>query len=427
VAIKNVLIIGYLHPYTLPGGSFRLVPLARNLPEFGWDPVVLTPFLLDKAETPFRIVETGYRDALEFWRGLFRLGKDEDMKREVQDRLGAASRSRMVEFLFNRIGEVVNYPDSHRGWKPFALKAGRELLRKEKIDAVISCHPTISHVIASELKGEFSFPWVADLPDLWSLNHNYQYSPLRRWIDRRLELRTLSGANAMTTVSEPWTEKQRELHKGKPVYMITHGIDMAEVNEPPVELTKKFTITYTGTIYPDGQDTSKFFTALQTLISSGEIDRDNIEVRFYGRHYSWLDKEIEKYGLSSIAKQYGHLTMPEAVKKQRESQLLLLFKWEDPKERGWHSGKIYEYLAARRFILATGGSDDVIKELIDETGAGICAYSVKETEQALRELYQEYAQRGAITYHGAASKLDKYSHREMARKFAEVLDQVRGD
>jgi len=392
------------------------------LPEFDWEPVVLTPFLLDRAELPFRVVETDYRDALEFWRGLFRLGKDKDMKREMQGRLGVASRNPLVEFLFNRIGEVVNYPDSHRGWKPFALKAGRELLQKERFDAVISCHPTISHVIASELKGEFRFPWVADLPDLWSLNHNYRYSRLRRWLDRRLELRILSKADAMTTVSEPWTEKQRELHKGKPVYTITHGIDLEEVNTPPVKLTKKFTITYTGTIYPEGQDTSKIFTAMQTLISNGEIDRDNIEVRFYGPYLKWLDREIEKYGLAGIAMQYGQLTMPEAVKKQRESQLLLLLKWEDPKERGWHSGKIYEYLAAQRPVLATGGSSDVLEELISETRAGICAFSVRDTEQALRELYQEYAQSGAIAYHGTASTLDKYSHREMARKFAEVLD-----
>jgi len=399
------------------------VPLARNLPEFGWEPVVLTPFLLDKTELPFRTAETDYRGALEFWRRLFRLGKDKDMKREVQDRLGAASRNRLVEFLFNRIGEVVNYPDSHRGWKPFALKAGRELLQKEKFDAVISCHPTIGHVVASELKGEFGLPWVADLPDLWSLNHNYRYSRLRRRIDRRLELRTLSKADAMTTISEPWAEKQKELHKGKPVYAITHGFDPAGVNDPPAELTKKFTITYTGTIYPQGQDTSKILAALQALISAGEVDRDNIELRFYGPYLKWLDKEIEKYGLAGIVKQYGHVKMPEAVKKQRESHLLLVLDWEDPREKGVYGGKIFEYLAAMRPILVTGGSEDgVINKLLKETQAGVHAATVKDAETTLRQFYHEYKQQGRVAHRVDKASLGKYSHKEMARQFSEILD-----
>jgi undecaprenyl pyrophosphate phosphatase UppP len=48
-------------------------------------------------------------------------------------------------------------------------------------------------------------------------------------------------------------------------------------------------------------------------------------------------------------------------------------KWEDPQERGVYSGKVFEYLAAKRPILATGGTDDVITELLNETNAGIDA------------------------------------------------------
>lgn len=425
--MKRVLIIGYLHPYTRIGGSFRVLPLARHLPEFGWEPVVLTPFLLKKAELPFRVVETEYRDAMAFWRRLFKLDKNQDLKREVQGRLGAIARNPLSEFFMNRIGEIVNYPDSHRGWKPFALETGKELLRKEKFSALLSCHPTLSHIVTRELKEISGLPWVADLPDLWSRNHNYQYTPLRRYFDTRLELKTLSPADVLTTVSEPWAETLRDLHKGKQVYSITHGFNPDEVNEPPVALTSKFTITHTGTIYPEGQDPSKLFAALRALISDGTIDPVNIEVRFYGSYLNWLDKEIEKYGLSSIAKQYGQLPRSEVMERQRESQLLLSLKWENPEQRGWHSGKIYEYLAARRPVLAIGGSEDVLKDLIDETKAGSCAFSVEDIERKLRELYREYRQKGAITYYGIESKLDKYSHREMARRFAEVLNQIKGD
>lgn len=109
----------------------------------------------------------------------------------------------------------------------------------------------------------------------------------------------------------------------------------------------------------------------------------------------------------------------------KESQLLLLLNWEDYRVKGWHSIKIYAYLAAQRPILAIGGSgDDVIKELLEETNAGMYCKTVEDIKNALRELYQEYKLKGKISYHGDIEEINKYSHREMARKFAEVLDQV---
>ncbi len=50
------------------------------------------------------------------------------------------------------------------------------------------------------------------------------------------------------------------------------------------------------------------------------------------------------------------------------------------------------------------------------------------TEAELREYllkaYREYKELGAVQYHGIEAEVMKYSHREMARKFAEVLDEV---
>ena len=118
---RNVLIIGFLHPYTRPGGSFRVLPLARYLPEFRWNPIVLTPQLLEEVNLPFRVVETEYQDVFRFWQRMLHLDEKQTYKRQLQKRLGSTSRSHLVEFMLNRVGEVVNYPDPYRGWRPFAL------------------------------------------------------------------------------------------------------------------------------------------------------------------------------------------------------------------------------------------------------------------------------------------------------------------
>jgi hypothetical protein len=423
--MKKVLIIGYLHPLTLPpGGGFALLPLARHLPQFGWQPLVLSPPLREKPDLQFTIIETPYRDALAFWKRLLRYNPNEgqDLREQVKTQLGAKWTRSLIDFAITLGGEIFAYPDAEKGWKPFAINAGKELLQHENIDVMLSSHPVTSHLIASELKAKYKVPWIAHFPDLWSQNYNYQYGPLRKFLDRRLELKTLSTTDALVAASQPAAEKLRELHKGKTVYAITNGFDPAEVNEPPANLTPKFTITYTGTIYPRKQDPAKLFAALRNLISDGVIDPEEIEIRFYGPRMGWLDKEIEQYALSGIVRQYGTIPRQVALEKQRESQVLLLLKLEDPHERGGYTGKIFEYLAARRPILATGGSNDVVTELLNETKAGIDAPTIPDIKDALEKLYHEYRLKGKTVYDGRKSEIDKYSHYQMVRKFSEVLN-----
>lgn len=418
--MKKVLLITHL-----PRASPRIPGLGKYLPEIGWEVILLTGTGGENLNSYSRVIETPYRGVLSFWKKLFRINPNEDIRRQVKKRLGITSKKSLMDYVLTFFGEIVNYPDSDRGWKPFAIKAGSELLQKEDIDAILSSSsPVTSHLIAKELKARYKIPWVADFRDLWSQNHNYSYGPLRRLIDRRLEVKTLSKADALITVSEPWAEELRALHKGKPVYTITLGFDTAEVNTPPAKLTAKFTITYTGSIYTGKHDPSKLFAALNDLISSGTMNPDEIEVRFYGPEEGWLAKEAKEYGLSGIVKQYGMLPRQVALEKQRESQLLLRLKWEDPQERGAYSGKIFEYLAARRPILATGGVEDVVTELLKETKAGISALTVEDIKDALNELYQEYKQSGKVAYKGEGSKVSEHNYRELARKFSEILDHL---
>jgi len=424
--MKKVLIISYFYPFTTRlGGSFRPLPLAKHLPEFGWQPIFITPPLHEKPNAQFRIIETPYRDALGFWKKLLGIKPNEDTRGRLKKRFGITSKKSLMDFILTLGGEIVNYPDSEKGWKPFAIKAGKQLLQQESIDAMISCRPITSFLVASELKARYEIPWIVDLTDLWSQNHNYGYSPLRRVLDRRLELKTLSKADALVTVSEPWAEELRALHKGKPVYTITHGIDIEELNDPPAKLTGKFTITHTGRIYVGKQDTSKFLAALRDLISDGTINPNKVEVRFYGREEGWLDKEIRKYGLSDVVRQYGMVPRQTALEKQRESQVLLVINWEGKDGLVGIEGKLFEYLAAQRPILATGGLGNYMtEELLDETKTGIHAPTTEEVKNSLKELYQEYKLKGKIDYNGDVEKIDKYSHREMAKKLSEILNSL---
>jgi hypothetical protein len=432
--MKKVLIIANLFH-----ASPRIPGLTKYLPEFGWQPIILTTPIGEDPESRFgppndfknnnRIIETDCPPVLGFWKKILGFNQNEDIGSQVKKRFDVTSERSVYPFLswfYTKGNSVINYPDVEKGWKPFAIRVGDEFLQNEGIDAMISSSsPVTSHIIAKELKFKHKIPWVADLRDLWTQNHSYPYGNIRKLFEQKLELKTLQSADALITVSPLWAEELRTLHRGKKTYTITNGFDPDKMSTGKIDLTSKFTITYTGQIYIGRQDPSKLLAALRDLIHDGTMNPDDVEVRFYGPENELLARKIEEYGLSDIVTQYGTVSREISFEKQRESQILLLLNWEDQQEKGVYPLKVFEYLSTRRPILATGGfGNDVVEELLNETGAGIYAPTVENIKSFLRELYLEYKQKGEISYNGNIEKINKYSHREMARKFAEALDRL---
>ena len=232
----------------------------------------------------------------------------------------------------------------------------------------------------------------------------------------------MSAADTLVTVSAPWAQKLRLLHRGKPVIAIQNGYDPDEVASAP--LTKEFTITYTGQLYQGKQNPAPLFRIIAELISEGRLDRRVVKVRFYGATKYWLEKEVKRFGLKDVVSLHPWIPRDVALEMQRESQVLLFLNWDDPGEIGVYTAKVFEYLAARRPILAVGGPRGVVTELLEETSAGVHPIGYEQLKHMLIELYNQYKAHGYVPYRGYEERVAKYSHREMARRFAELLDSL---
>jgi hypothetical protein len=430
--MKKVLIIGYFWPYChYGGGSPRLGGLAKYLSEFGWQPIILTPSLREKPEFEVKVIETPNRDI--FYRRIIasskkksHLSHDKSFMEQIGNSLSVSeNRKSLTRRLIMLTVGIVSYPDTSRGWIPFAIKAGSRIIEKENIDAIISVWPITAHLVAKALKQKYNIPWIADFSHLWSQSYYYHYGPVRKLIDRRLEVKTLRYADALTTISQFFVTILKELHKQKSVYPITHGFDPSWINNNSVSITPKFRITYTGHVYQEKYKPSKLFAALKELIDEGVINRNEVEVLFYGVIQGWLKEEIEQYNLSDIVHQCGFVSHSASLQKQRESQILLHLGWDDKNIKGFYTSKIFYYLAAQRPVLAVGGaSAEVVRDLLGETKAGVYCLTIEEIKDALYHFYMEYKREGKVSYNGDLEKVNKYSHREMARKYSEILDSL---
>lgn len=415
--MKKVLIITYHFPPKPGIAPIRPAGLAKYLPEYGWEPIVLTSLLPIRPETPFKVIET-----LPFFPE--RLQNRPEFRTRRKE---FASPPLANQILFS-LPELLPFPTNKIGWKVCGLYAARNAVKKEKVNTVISIFkPATSHFIAAALKKEFpNLFWLADFRDLWTQNHAYKRRGLRRLLETRQEKKTLQNADVLTTVSEPWAQKLRDRHQ-KPSFSIPNGFDLSEWSTETFRTTQRFIISYTGGIYfgKKAQDVIPFLNALKSLINEGLMQSDELTVNFYGDWKTRLDGAIRERGLEEMIIQHGVIPRKEVLKKQRQSQLLLLLDWNDPKESGVCPGKLYEYLAARRPILSVGGHNGVVKDLLEETNAGFCCRTEAEIKNVLLQSYREFKEKGSVSYQGKEEAIMRYSHRVMARKFAEILSKNR--
>lgn len=431
---KRLLMVTFFFPPRPGVASLRLKGLAKYLPEFGWDVVVLTAALPERPDPHFHVEETPYPgDVVELWlKKLKWLGI-----RGYRDKAGVFRGEVSPKFpgmrtaidSAKRVVRTIIYPDNQKLWYPHAVARGRYLLAKGGFHAIMSSFgPPTSHLIASTLKLESGLPWIADFRDLWTQNPYYNSlyfaAPIRKVFERNLERRVLAVADALVTVSEPLAAKLGLLYPEKEIRVVTNGFDPDEVVTDEVSLTPEMSITYTGNVYKGMQDPTPLLRALSDLILAGLIRASDVRVYFYGSDREWLSPLVEKFKLQDIVMLLPAVPRSEVLERQRQSHILLVLDWKDTREEGIYTGKLFEYLAAKRPILAFGRAGGVIANLIQDTGVGRYAYSVDELKSILLDWYSEYQREGKVLYRGNWERVKDYSHRNMARKFSELLDDV---
>jgi len=384
----KVLIVSYYFPPYNTIGAVRVGKWAKYLVSQGHEVVVLTakeqplPASLPVELDEKNIIRTHWINVN--WLPEKLVGGREKVAREGFSSKGHWHRA------FRRAGliykSIANFPDGQIGWYWPAIGAGKWLLEVWKPDIIYaSAMPFTSLIVASRLSRLARVPWIAELRDLWVDGHNYEYGMFRRFFESRLERRTLSSAKGIVTVSEPLAQKLLEKYH-KPVIVILNGYDPNDYIglASNTEYVKKYiTITYTGSIYERKYDLHTFLAAVRMLPKE---KRSRIRVRFLGRRLDLVRSLSNKYNLDDLISIEPTAPYSESLKAQAKSDILLLFLWNDPRERGVYSGKLFEYIGAGRPILAVGPKDNVAADLIREHGLGAVVSTEQEALAALNAI-----------------------------------------
>lgn len=433
--MKRVLVIANLYH-----ASPRIPALLTFLGEYGWRATVVTPPLGADAESVLglprdfsRFVDIApapYRGDV-FWilRKLlawFGFSSKSSYTEQLKGRVGGGRAGKSwVDRLMLTYQMLLAIPDTEWPWYRSAVRVASVQLDQHDFDVILSSSPVPTvHFVAARLKKQHGIPWVADLRDLWSQNHDYSFPAPRRWLDRRLELRALRSADLLTTISRPLEEKLKSLH-GDRVAVIRNGYQPMVDALATAQLPDRFTISYTGTIYAGKQDPARFLVALRNLMKSGRMAPERVAVNFYGRYDSVLQQLVGELGLQDVVAQKGMFPRGEIRRHQKESHLLLLLQWEDAGEEGIFPLKLFEYLNSGRPVLATGGlASGEIADILNETRAGVVATTTEEVERALLQAYEVFLGGGPPAYRGDPAAIARYSYSGCASLLSDCLGRV---
>jgi len=286
------------------------------------------------------------------------------------------------------------YPDNIARWKSGLLEAARKEVAKFQPDIIFASGPPYTQLLtAAAISQETGIPWVCELRDLWVDNHNYPYTTWRRRIEEKLETRTLSTASAFITVSEPLAEKIRRKYKA-PVHVVPNGFDPPDFPDKRSNTfsAEKLHLAYTGFIYSGKQDIRPLLEAISIVKQSAK----SVVLHLYGRSLGDVVEQAKVLNISDSVHYHGVVPYRESLDAQRSVDALVFLNWNDAQQTGVYSGKLFEYLGARRPIVCVGTTPTVASDLILERKAGCFSDEPAELAQFLMQLYDEKQDKGGI-------------------------------
>jgi glycosyltransferase involved in cell wall biosynthesis len=273
-------------------------------------------------------------------------------------------------------------PDPSVTWLPTAVPTAVRLVKREGIDAVITTSPPVSmNLIGASVKRLAGIPWVADLRDslVSNADRRFERTAVRakeKALERVVGL-VARKADAVVAVSEPIADEVRGLEPHGTVRVIPNGCDFDDFAGLDYRPSDRFRVTHTGSFF--GKRSPRAF--LSALASSG---LDDIVIRFAGGLRAADREWADSLGLGGRLEVLPYLPHRRALELQRDSEVnLLLLPDAAGRGRVVPSGKIFEYLAAERPILAAVPPDGAAAKLVRETGAGVVVGP--EDEQGIRE------------------------------------------
>lgn len=426
---KRVLIITYYWPPSGGAGVQRWLKFVKYLPEFGWEPVVYTP---ENPEYPI-LDHTLQKDIpagievlkVRGWEPYQAYKKFVGLKKG--DKISGSFTSdkkkpKITENLAVWIRGNLFIPDARKFWIKRSVKYLQQYLKNNPVDAIVSTGPPHSmHLIGYNLKLKTNTPWIADFRDPWThidFYHELRLSGLADRKHRKLEKQVLQNADKVVVVSEGMKTDFEQIYPGG-YTVIPNGFDTSDEVNTEYTPGVKFSLAHIGTMAKT-RNPEVLWTALEQLSSHNKSFAENLEIKLIGKVDYSVSESLKKHHLHNYVKLIPYLPHDQVTQEQQKSTVLLLLINNTPNSGMILTGKLFEYLLAKRPILCIGPADGDAAKIIRETESGfVSGYDdLASAKKQIEILYEDHINKKPFS---GGVGIGKYSRHELTAKLDDCL------
>ena len=323
-------------PWSGGSGIQRTLRFVQHLPDYGWQPLVLSA-------SPVAYPETAVDLLAEVPPGT------------VVQRSLALDASRHLA-IGGRYMRWTAQPDRWKSWQWAAVRDGMRMIKTYRPDAIWSTYPiATAHLIGAELQRRSGLPWVADFRDPMAQD-GYPSDP-KVWkcfkaietvaMDRaaRCVFTTPGAASAYSKRYPAAASRMAVLENGYDEESFSGLARSSKEGGARVLNPGKWTLLHSGIVYPSERDPTQFFAALALGVQRGDFDRNALRVRFRAPvHAELLQGLAGRYGIADIIEICPPVGYRDALLEMVQADGLLIMQAANCNAQ--IPAKLYEYLRA---------------------------------------------------------------------------------
>lgn len=458
--MRSLLFIAPAFPPLNSSGTQRGFHFARRLPDYGWLPIVVTldwereplgnpldyeplaglppsvpvyplPFFnppLRWGEWLRRVRQHGGGAVMTDNRN----GDRDDHGRERPATKDHGIAYRLARGLYHF--SIAPLGDEHFYWAMRVRGTCEEIARRHRVAAIwVSVSPWSAALLGLSLRDRLQVPLIVDFRDYWT-GWAVREGPLLRdrW-DRHAERHVLSTADRVVCVH---TAMARDFEAMVPslagrCHVITNGFDPADFASSKASEKSGLPrdeggplLVHTGVAWGD---------AALPMLRAVRLERDKLrELRLRVRFVGGLPAECERFvareGLQDLVSVLPRAPHRTALEEMASADALLVLLVNKEGGRKWYPGKLFEYLAARKPIIAVA-PEGIATDLVREMKAGVTLNPDHPLQiaQALVSFARDPRAFRAEHYSLREDALKPFERGELAAQLAALLHLTVGD
>ena len=424
--MKKVLIITYYWPPAGGPGVQRWLKFVKYLPEFGIEPIVYCPenpkypimdtSMVSEVSSALEVIQAPINEPYKLAQLLSR-SKTSDLSKGI---ITGQKKQTITEKLLLFVRGNFFIPDARVSWVKPSFSFLSDYIKIHKVDTIITTGPPHSlHLIGLKLKQSHSLKWITDFRDPWTHIGYHKKLKLTRLSKRKhkqLEASVLMNSDQIIVTSQQ-TKLILSKRTKSPVIVITNGYDF-EINKS-CKLDTKFTLSHVGNLQ-DGRNPEFLWKTLHDLVQNSIDFSKHFRLNLIGYISEAVLNSIRIYGLEAYTDYSGYVSHSEALEYQSRTQLLLLIEENSKETKYIIPGKLFEYIASRRPIIAIGPDGSDIENIVTKSASG--NYFRYEESELLSSVILGYFERYKRNdLYVEPKEIEKYSRRNLTFELSKLL------